>query len=55
MQIVTDAGVELSGAQFGAFFYNVLNADGGSYMQYAAVPIENRPMFLAGTSPKIGR
>ncbi len=25
VQIVTDAGVELTGAQFGAFFYNVLN------------------------------
>ena len=24
VQIVTDAGVELSGAQFGAFFYNVI-------------------------------
>ena len=49
MQIVTDAGVELSGAQFGAFFYNVLNADGGSYMLYAlsGAPrsaFENYPM-----------
>ena len=35
VQIVTDAGVELSGAQFGAFFYNVLTPDGGSYMLYA--------------------
>jgi signal transduction histidine kinase len=35
VQIVTDAGVELSGAQFGAFFYNVLSDDGGSYMLYA--------------------
>jgi PAS domain S-box-containing protein len=35
VQIVTDAGVELSGAHFGAFFYNVLTADGGSYMLYA--------------------
>ncbi|MCP1762445.1 PAS domain S-box-containing protein [Bradyrhizobium japonicum] len=49
VQIVTDAGVELSGAQFGAFFYNVLTADGGSYMLYAlsGVPrsaFENFPM-----------
>ena len=49
VQIVTDAGVELSGAQFGAFFYNVLNADGGSYMLYAlsGAPrsaFENYPM-----------
>lgn len=35
VQIVTDAGVELSGAQFGAFFYNVLDEDGGSYMLYS--------------------
>lgn len=35
VQIVTDAGVELTGAQFGAFFYNVLTPDGGSYMLYA--------------------
>jgi PAS domain S-box-containing protein len=32
VQIVTDAAVELSGAQFGAFFYNVANADSESYM-----------------------
>ena len=49
VQIVTDAGVELSGAQFGAFFYNVLTPDGGSYMLYAlsGVPrsaFENFPM-----------
>ncbi len=35
VQTVTDAGVELSGAEFGAFFYNVLDASGGSYMLYA--------------------
>ncbi|WP_129645727.1 PAS domain S-box protein [Peristeroidobacter agariperforans] len=34
VQLVTDAGVELSGAQFGAFFYNVLNDRGESYMLY---------------------
>jgi PAS domain S-box-containing protein len=49
VQIVTDAGVELSGAQFGAFFYNVLEADGGSYMLYALSgeprsAFENYPM-----------
>jgi PAS domain S-box-containing protein len=49
VQIVTDAGVELSGAQFGAFFYNVLTPDGGSYMLYSlsGVPrsaFENFPM-----------
>lgn len=35
VQIVTDAGVELTGAQFGAFFYNVTNAAGDSYMLYS--------------------
>ncbi|WP_033839139.1 GAF domain-containing protein [Mesorhizobium loti] len=35
VQISTDAGVQLSGAQFGAFFYNVLDDQGGSYMLYA--------------------
>jgi PAS domain S-box-containing protein len=34
VQKVVDAGVELTGAQFGAFFYNV-RAAGGSYMLYA--------------------
>jgi PAS domain S-box-containing protein len=35
VQMVTDAGVDLTGAQFGAFFYNVLNDNGESYMLYA--------------------
>jgi PAS domain S-box-containing protein len=34
VQTVTDAGVEISGAQFGAFFYNVLDQVGESYMLY---------------------
>ena len=34
VQRVTDAGVELSGAEFGAFFYNVINEQGESYMLY---------------------
>ncbi|MDQ2894006.1 MAG: PAS domain S-box protein, partial [Pseudomonadota bacterium] len=34
VQRVTDAGVELTGAQFGAFFYNVLNDAGESYMLF---------------------
>lgn len=34
VQAVTDAGVELSGAEFGAFFYNALNELGESYMLY---------------------
>ncbi|MFT3998030.1 MAG: ATP-binding protein [Asticcacaulis sp.] len=35
VQTVTDAGVELSGAAFGAFFYNVTDDAGESYMLYA--------------------
>ena len=34
VQMVTDAGVELSGASFGAFFYNVVNESGEAYMLY---------------------
>jgi PAS domain S-box-containing protein len=42
VQIVTDAGVELTGAAFGAFFYNVLNEAGESYTLYtlSGAPIE---------------
>jgi PAS domain S-box-containing protein len=35
VQGVTDAGVEMTGARFGAFFYNVLNEAGESYMLYS--------------------
>jgi PAS domain S-box-containing protein len=34
VQIVTDAGVELTGAQFGAFFYNVVKDKDESYRLY---------------------
>ncbi|MFM0739296.1 response regulator [Paraburkholderia xenovorans] len=42
VQIVTDAATELTGAAFGSFFYNVLDAAGGSYMLYtlSGVPKE---------------
>ena len=42
VQIVTDAGVELTGAEFGAFFYNVRNDAGESYTLYtlSGVPRE---------------
>ncbi|MBB3564365.1 PAS domain S-box-containing protein [Rhizobium sp. BK512] len=42
VQLVTDAGVELTGAQFGAFFHNVINPSGESYMLYtlSGVPRE---------------
>lgn len=49
VQTVTDAGVELTGAEFGAFFYNVEDDAGERYMLYAlsGVPREafsNFPM-----------
>jgi PAS domain S-box-containing protein len=34
VQAATDAGLELCGAQFGAFFYNVMNAEGEGYLLY---------------------
>ncbi|HET7435746.1 MAG TPA: GAF domain-containing protein [Thermoanaerobaculia bacterium] len=42
VQIVTDAATEMTGAQFGAFFYNVVDQAGESYMLYtiAGVPRE---------------
>jgi PAS domain S-box-containing protein len=49
VQTVTDAGVQLSHAEFGAFFYNVLREDGEAYTLYtlSGVPraaFENFPM-----------
>jgi PAS domain S-box-containing protein len=42
VQAITDAATEISGAQFGAFFYNVLNDKGESYTLYtiSGVPKE---------------
>ncbi len=42
VQAVTDAATELTGARFGSFFYNVLDAHGASYMLYtlSGVPRE---------------
>lgn len=47
VQTVTDAGVALSGAEFGAFFYNLLNEAGESYMLYtlSGVPREAFSQF----------
>jgi signal transduction histidine kinase/ActR/RegA family two-component response regulator len=47
VQAVTDAGTELSGAQFGSFFYNVYDEQGGSYMLYtlSGVPREAFAQF----------
>jgi PAS domain S-box-containing protein len=46
-QAVTDAATELSGAQFGAFFYTVIEENGESYMLYAiaGVPRERFSRF----------
>jgi len=35
VQTVTDVGTQLSGARFGAFFYNVINQEGESFMLFA--------------------
>jgi GAF domain-containing protein len=42
VQVVTDAGVELTRAEFGAFFYNVINRSGESYTLYtlSGAPLE---------------
>jgi PAS domain S-box-containing protein len=47
VQTVTDAGVAIIGAAFGAFFYNVLNDAGESYMLYtiSGVPRESFSKF----------
>src|SRR5215210_1230197 len=47
VQSVTDAGVSLTGAQFGAFFYNVTDAQGESLTLYtiSGVPRENFSKF----------
>ena len=55
VQRVTDAGVELTGAQFGAFFYNVENEAGESYMLYAisGVPREAFSKFPMPRNTKV--
>ena len=47
VQIVTDAGVELTGAQFGAFFYNVVNGSDERYQLYtvSGAPLEGFSKF----------
>jgi PAS domain S-box-containing protein len=47
VQIVTDAGVELTGAEFGAFFHNPMNEAGESYALYSVsgAPIEDFSTF----------
>ncbi|MEA2491066.1 MAG: hypothetical protein QOH21_2858 [Acidobacteriota bacterium] len=47
VQRITDAATELTGAQFGAFFYNVIRADGEAYTLYtiSGVPREHFEKF----------
>jgi PAS domain S-box-containing protein len=40
VDLVTDAGVELSGAAFGAFFYNVVDAKGEHYKLYTVSGVD---------------
>ncbi len=42
VQALTDAATSLVGAQFGAFFFNVLDGGGGSYMLYALSGVDRR-------------
>jgi PAS domain S-box-containing protein len=42
VQALTNAATSLVGAQFGAFFYNVLDAGGGSYMLYALSGVDRK-------------
>lgn len=55
VQKVTDIGTELAGAQFGAFFYNVINKDGESYVLYtiSGVPREAFSKFPMPRNTKI--
>ncbi|MDP3493547.1 MAG: HWE histidine kinase domain-containing protein [Hyphomonadaceae bacterium] len=47
VQMVTDVGVSLIGAQFGAFLYNIQTRDGGAYQLYtvSGVPREHFNKF----------
>lgn len=55
VQSVTDAATELSGAQFGAFFYNMVKEDGESYTLYciSGVPPEKFSRFPMPRNTKI--
>ncbi len=41
VQLITDAGVELTGAQFGAFFYNAQNPAGESMLLYTLSGVDS--------------
>jgi PAS domain S-box-containing protein len=51
VQAATDAGLQLCGAQFGAFFYNVIDAAGESYQLYALSGVD-REKFAQFPMPR---
>lgn len=51
VQSATDAGLELCGAEFGAFFYNVLNEKGESYLLYTLSGVD-REKFARFPMPR---
>ena len=55
VQRVTDIGTELAGAKFGAFFYNVINQNGESFVLYtiSGVPREAFSKFPMPRNTKI--
>jgi PAS domain S-box-containing protein len=50
VQSATDAGLELSGAQFGAFFYNIINSAGESKVLYTLSGIDREEFARFSTS-----
>jgi PAS domain S-box-containing protein len=55
VQIVTDAGVELTRAEFGAFFYNVIDRSGERYLLYtlSGAPLEAFSQFPMPRNTKV--
>jgi PAS domain S-box-containing protein len=51
MQAATDAGLQLCGAQFGAFFYNVIDEAGESYLLYTLSGVD-REKFAQFPTPR---
>jgi PAS domain S-box-containing protein len=51
VQGATDAGLQLCGAQFGAFFYNVIDAEGESYLLYTLSGVD-REKFARFPMPR---
>ena len=52
VQCATDSGLQLSGAQFGAFFYNVINTEGESYLLYTLSGVAREKFSLFGHHKK---